>query len=117
MTDQYCEFRQQEHILICTLADNLLALHGIEAMQKEWQQWIDEREPQHVIIDMQHVQACGSDAINALLRVSSRLKDEGRDLSLCGMTPRVREVFQLSRLIGTVFTVHANLDDALAAID
>ena len=55
----------------------------------------------HVVIDFGPVSYLSSVAFRPLLSLHRKLKEKGGRLVLCGMSPVVAEVFQVTRLVST----------------
>jgi len=67
-----------------------------------------------IIIDMSGFNYVSSAGLRALLIVSRQCKSAGNNLALCGLTPDVSKVFDISGLL-PMFAVFANTDEAVAA--
>ncbi|MBM4094272.1 MAG: STAS domain-containing protein [Planctomycetes bacterium] len=77
--------------------------------------FVETEQPAKLLIDFRKVTRFSSEAIGGLIRANRRILGYNGKLKLCGMSPLVRMVFGISRLDGTVFTIHDAASDAVAA--
>jgi anti-sigma B factor antagonist len=70
-------------------------------------------EVHHVLLDVSRIEFLDSSGLGALVAILKLMGAERR-LDLVGLTPMVDRVFKLTRM-DTVFSIHATLDEALAA--
>lgn len=70
--------------------------------------------PQRVIVDLSEVAYVDSSGVGTLVELKRRLDRSGGRVVLVGMQPRVRSVFEITRL-DRFFTVVATLDEARGA--
>ncbi|MDT0309391.1 STAS domain-containing protein [Streptomyces sp. DSM 44917] len=68
-----------------------------------------------IVIDCSGLEFCDSTGLNVLLGTRMEAEAAGGQVHLAGMRPIVARVFEITGA-GAVFTVHRNLDDALAAL-
>ena len=68
-----------------------------------------------VLVDFAHVEAISSSVIAVLLGFRKRLKADGVQLALCGMSDHLREKLRVLQLDGTVFQVYDTRNDAVTA--
>lgn len=68
-----------------------------------------------IIIDCSDLEFCDSTGLNVLLATRMAAEAAGGEVHLAGMRPIVARVFEITGA-GAVFTVHAGLSDALAAL-
>lgn len=66
------------------------------------------------VLDLSHVEVIDSYGIGELVRCSSAVRQAGGDIKLAGVTEKVREMLEISRL-NTFFEVHPNQKTALLA--
>ena len=93
------------------LPEDLFDPLAINMMQQDLLSWVRQDQPSQVVVDFARVNKCGSAALAALTRLAQRVRSYGGDVRLCRMNERVRQVFDVCRLIGTVF----ELDEQLPA--
>ncbi|UCM88436.1 STAS domain-containing protein [Streptomyces marincola] len=68
-----------------------------------------------IVIDCSRLEFCDSTGLNVLLTTRGEVEEAGGEVHLAGMRPNVARVFEITGA-GAVFTLHKNLDDALAAL-
>ena len=71
-----------------------------------------DQKPQRLIVDLTGVPYMDSSGVASLVKVLSRARKAGTDLTLMGLSPRVKSLFQITRLDG-VFHIVATEKDAL----
>ena len=81
-----------------------------------------QAQVQSAILDFQHVKFLSSSGFRPLLSLHRILRQQGGKLLLCGLSPDVHEIFEVTRLIdvkGTgraPFEVHADVPAAVASL-
>ena len=70
-----------------------------------------------VILDMDGVECIDSQGIGALAKVNEMFKRKNRRLAVAGLTPRVKEMLQVTRVLPTleVFATFLEAEDALVS--
>ena len=69
--------------------------------------------PRRIVVDLAGVAYMDSSGVASLVKLLSRVRRANIDLRLSGLTPRVRSVFEITRL-DTVFDIYADTEEALA---
>jgi len=90
-----------------------------EQLRAELLAALERSGARNVVLDFQNITFVSSVAFRPLLSLHRRLKEQGGRLILCGMTERVAEVFQVTRLVSTTGASAAPFElqkDASAAI-
>lgn len=72
-----------------------------------------DAKPKRIVIDLTKVTYMDSSGVATLVEALQRAKASGTRLLLCGLQPKVRSIFTISRL-DTVFEIAATADDAKA---
>lgn len=67
-----------------------------------------------VVIDMSGVDYISSVGLRALMVAAKQVESQGGSIAIAGLTPMVREVFEISRF-DMLFRIHDSVDAALAA--
>ncbi len=86
-------------------------LHRSSAFQKALLEPLSRR-PQRMIVDLSGVSYMDSSGVASLVKLLSRVRRDNVDLRLAGLTPRVRSVFEITRL-DTVFNLYPDVQEAL----
>ena len=66
----------------------------------------------HVILDFSEASFIDSSGLGVLITGLTSMRRDGGDLRLAGLTARVREVFAMTRLLGTVFQEYPGIEEA-----
>ena len=71
-------------------------------------------KPATIVVDLSAVSYMDSSGVASLVKLLARVRRDGVGLKLVGMTPRVRSVFEITRL-DTVFEIFTTQEEALAS--
>ena len=72
-----------------------------------------DENPQRLVVNLSGVPYMDSSGVASLVKVLSRTRRAGTTLTLVGLSPRVKSLFQITRLDG-VFQIVATEDEAVA---
>lgn len=86
-------------------------LNRSPALQDALLKLLDEK-PSAVIIDLTGVGYMDSSGVASLVKLLSRVRQKGVSLKLAGLTDRVRNIFEITRL-DSVFEIHGTCEEAL----
>jgi anti-sigma B factor antagonist len=70
------------------------------------------QHPAQIILDLSNVPYMDSSGVASLVKLLARLRREKVPLRLAGLRPRVRSVFEITRL-DTVFDIYASVQEAM----
>jgi len=87
--------------LINDLADDLI-------------EYVEQDKPLQVVLTLKRVTRYSSEAIGGLIRVERRVRALGGRVKLC-MNHELRELFQVTRLDGTLFEIYESESEAVAS--
>ncbi len=68
-----------------------------------------------LVIDMSRVQYISSSGLRVFVSIWRRAQKQGGNIALTGLSPRVREVFQISGF-DTLFTIASSMEEAAASL-
>lgn len=71
-----------------------------------------EKRPARLVIDLHDVPHLDSSGLGTLVDVMRRVKAYGGQMALVGLTPRVRDVFEITRL-DQFFAIYPSVAEAL----
>ncbi len=91
-----CDVTRANSIVSITPLESRLDLHVADAFRDAMMKQIDDGV-RCLVVNMEHVQSIDSSGLGALIAVLRRLGRDG-GLSVCGLTPRVKSVFEIARL-------------------
>jgi anti-sigma B factor antagonist len=72
-----------------------------------------DQHPQRIVVNLSGVPYMDSSGVASLVKVLARARKTGTGLILVGLTPRVKSLFQITRL-DSVFQVQATEEEALS---
>jgi anti-sigma B factor antagonist len=72
------------------------------------------QKPQLIVLDLSGVGYMDSSGMASLVKLLARVRRDGIGLKLAGLSPRVRSVFEITRL-DTVFDIYGTAEEALAS--
>jgi anti-sigma B factor antagonist len=75
---------------------------------------VTAQKPGQVIVDLSGVPYMDSSGVASLVKLLARVRRDGGVVKLAGLTPRVRSVFEITRL-DTVFQIFSDKEEALAS--
>ncbi|MCO6459655.1 MAG: STAS domain-containing protein [Pirellulaceae bacterium] len=78
---------------------------------------IEREKPLKLLVSFQHVKSFGSESIGSLIRIQRRVKEYGGQFRLCGMSKRIRHLFQICFPNNEVFTIHDSCGEAGEALE
>lgn len=81
------------------------------AFQQELLKLLDER-PKRVVVNLGGVQYMDSSGVASLVKLLSSAKRQGTEVRLAAMSPRVRSIFEITRL-ETVFDIRETVEEAM----
>ena len=67
-----------------------------------------------VVLQMENIEFADSSGIGAMMRLVQAARAKGGDLKLCGLTPKIRKVLELTHLLGQ-FEVYDSIEEAITA--
>jgi anti-sigma B factor antagonist len=73
---------------------------------------LPEQRPEQIIVDLSGVTYMDSSGVASLVKLLARVRRTNMALKLVGLTPRVRSVFEITRL-ETVFEIYPSREEAL----
>ena len=100
-----------EKTIVVVEASGEIDLHRSAAFQEALLEPL-KHKPQRMIVDMTDVSYMDSSGVASLVKLLSRVRRDKVDLKLAGLTPRVRNVFEITRL-DTVFDLRSDVQEAL----
>ncbi len=102
---------EPEKTTVIVAAAGEIDLHRSAAFQEALLEPLNHR-PRRMIVDMAGVSYMDSSGVASLVKLLSRVRRDKVDLRLAGLTPRVRSVFEITRL-DTVFDLYPDVQEAL----
>jgi anti-sigma B factor antagonist len=98
--------------IVVQIAGTTLDAHTSKDVRREIGAQLEVNK--HVVLDLSQLTFVDSSGLGVLLACLRQVTASGGDLKLCGLTPQVRSVFQLTRM-HNVFSIHNTRDEAVRA--
>jgi anti-sigma B factor antagonist len=100
---------------IISFADEkILEETDIRALQESIMSVIEQSERINLILDFSNVRFLSSAVLGLLIRISKKIYERNGQLRLCSISPKIYEVFKITRLT-KVFDIHKDAADAAAS--
>jgi stage II sporulation protein AA (anti-sigma F factor antagonist) len=91
-----------------------------EGLRREMAALLKENKPRLAVLDLSRVTVISSLGVGVVVSLLKRVREQGGELVLCGLTPMVEEVFRICQLISSDENVGGvkstrTVEEALAA--
>jgi anti-anti-sigma factor len=116
-TSSKVSFSTQGDVTVIHLPAELIDLLDIANAREEWRAYVQSKRPQKVVVNFDAVRTCGSEAVGGLVQLGTTIRNYGGDLKLCSMGERIREIFEICRLIPTVFELFNSTGEAMDSFE
>jgi anti-sigma B factor antagonist len=103
--------RTEGRALVVNLTGDI-DLHRSAELQQSLLALVD-KAPRAIVLDLSGVPYMDSSGVASLVKLLTRVRAKDIDLKLCGLTARVRSMFEITRL-DSVFSIHPSVAEALA---
>ena len=112
---------QHDDVLIIRVVSSQMLDEQSDELRREFAAVIQEKGPKRVVLDLSQVAMISSVGVGVVISLFRRVKEQGGELVLCGLTRIVEQVFRLCRLVAGdegegVFQVYPCVDSAKAAV-
>ena len=84
---------------------------------REALQGYKENGVKKVVIDLSGTDLMDSSGIGEMIAGLTSMRNAGGDMRLAGLRKRIRNIFLMTRLLGSVFADYETVDEALASFD
>ncbi len=105
------EWAGEDHRVAVVEAQGDIDLRRSSRFQEELLALPDEH-PREIVLDLSNVPYMDSSGVASLVKLLARLRRDKVPLKLTGLRPRVRSVFEITRL-DTIFDIRATVKEAL----
>jgi anti-sigma B factor antagonist len=105
--------------IITFTKEKILEERDIQNLQQSIMPVIEQSEQVHFILDFRNVQFLSSAVLGLLLRISKKVYEKNSTLRMCGINPKIYEIFKITRL-NRIFDIYDDLDaaqESLSAAD
>jgi anti-sigma B factor antagonist len=105
-----------EQAVVATLTDRkILDEADIRALEDSVMPLIGADEQACLILDFSNVEFLTSAALGLLIRISKKVYESGGNLKLCGISPKILEIFRITRL-DKIFDICIDRQDAVQSL-
>ena len=91
--------------------EKILEEKDIQSLQKSIMSVIEQSERINLILDFCNVQFLSSAVLGLLIRISKKVYEQGGQLRLCNINPRIYDIFKITRLT-KIFDIYQNVESA-----
>ena len=92
--------------------EKILEESDIKALQDSIMSVVEQTERIKLILDFGNVQFLSSAVLGLLIRLSKRIYEHDGQLKLCNITPKIFEIFKITRLTKT-FDIYKDVESAV----
>ena len=92
--------------------EKILEEKDIHDIQQSIMSVIDQAEHINLILDFSNVKFLSSAVLGLLLRISKKIYEQEGKLKLCGINPKIYEIFRITKLIN-IFDICDDVDSAV----
>jgi len=92
--------------------EKILEERDIKALQDSIMSVVEQTERIKLILDFGNVQFLSSAVLGLLIRLSKRIYEHDGQLKLCNITPKIFEIFKITRLTKT-FDIYKDVESAV----
>lgn len=114
-TGQY--IRIHDDVTVIHLPPEIIDPLEIATVREQWQGYFKTAKPLKVVVNFDAVRTCGSEAVGKLVHLATTIRGYGGDITLCSMSDRTREIFEICRLIPKVFEVYHSTGEAIDSFE
>jgi anti-sigma B factor antagonist len=105
-----------ENATIVTFVDErILEEMDIHALQESVMSVVEEAERVNLILDFCNVRFLSSAVLGLLMRISKKVYEQEGQLKLCNISPRIFEIFKITRL-NRIFDIYENVESAAGSL-
>ncbi len=103
-------------VIVATLVDEkILEESQIQALESSFLPLIEENSPVKLVVDFSQVRFLTSSVLGLLIRLSKKIYQSEGVLRLCGIQPKIYEIFKITRL-DKVFDIYPTRQEALEGL-
>ncbi len=111
------EVEYVQHAAIATLTDEkILDESDIRGLEESIMPLLETSTSVNLVLDFSNVKFLSSAVLGLLIRISRKIYESEGQLKLCGIKPKIQEIFRITRL-EQVFDIDADRYDAVRSLD
>ncbi len=104
------EYSENATIVTFT-GEKILDETDIQALQESIMSVVEQAENINLILDFGNVRFLSSAVLGLLIRVSKRIYERDGQLKLCNISPKIYEIFKITRL-NKIFDIYKDVESA-----
>lgn len=109
--------KYEDEIAIAVLTEErILEDREIQALEETFMPLIEQNEGLRLIIDFSEVRFLSSSVLGLLIRISKKIYEGEGQLRLCGIAPKIMEIFRITRL-DRIFEIYDSQIEALNSLN
>ena len=108
---------QGEFSIVTLQATDMTGRLELNYTERELIDYVRRVRPKRLIVNFSMISLASSQVINLLIKTRDNVLFAGGDMKLCSVPPQIREMFQITKLDGTLFKIHDTLPEAKAAFE
>jgi len=105
----------EDAIIITFTSDKILEETDIQSLQESIMSVIEQAGRIKLVLDFGNVRFLSSAVLGLLIRISKKVYECDGQLRLCGIDPKIYEIFKITRL-AEIFDTHKDLADAVKSL-
>lgn len=109
------EYAQSAVIAILT-DEKILDEADIRGLEESFMPLIESSGNINLVLDFSNVKFMTSAVLGLLIRISRKIYESQGQMKLCGINPKIKEIFKITRL-DRVFDIHTDRYDAIRSLD
>jgi anti-anti-sigma factor len=106
-------FSTQGDVTIIHLPAELIDPLDIATARDAWRAHVLAHKPHRIVVNFDVVRSCGSEAVGGLVHLGTTVRNYGGEMKLCSMSERIREIFEICRLVPGVFELYNSAGEAI----
>ena len=111
------EVEYAQNTVIATLTDErILDEADIRGLEGSIMPLIESSGNINLVLDFSNVRFMSSAILGLLIRISRKIYESQGQMKLCGINPKIKEIFKITRL-DRVFDIHTDRYDAIRSLD
>jgi anti-anti-sigma factor len=111
--DKQLPVRMHGEVMQVDYADCILGRMDVEQIIGSLRQRMDRTPKPRLVLNLEDVAHLSSSALGMLVTLDKHARARGGQMRLCGLSPSIREVLQLTKLV-EVLSIDASVEASLA---
>jgi anti-anti-sigma factor len=109
--------RTQDDVTVIHVPPECIDPFDVAKARDQWNTYIKQVQPTKVVVDFDAVRMCSSETVGGLVNLAKTIRGYGGDIKLCSMSVRTREIFDICKMIPTVFELYHSTGEAIDSFE